>query len=71
MPFAVLAAAFILAVRMPAAAQTPQRDTDSLLRAVRERDQKLRMDVMNYYAKGQVDSVMLAAEQLEQTDVEN
>lgn len=71
MPFAALAATFILAVRMPAAAQTPQRDTDSLLRAVRERDQKLRMDVMNYYAKGQVDSVMLAAEQLEQTDVEN
>ena len=43
----------MIAVIMPAAAQTPQRDTDSLLRAVRERDQKLRMDVMNYYAKGQ------------------
>ena len=71
MPFAVLAAAFMLAVGMPAAAQTRQHDTDSLLRAVRERDQKLRMDVMNYYAKGLVDSVMLAAEQLEQTDVEN
>ena len=61
----------MLAVIMPAAAQTRQHDSDSLLRAVRERDQKLRMDVMNYYAKGQVDSVMLAAEQLEQTDVEN
>lgn len=61
----------MLAVIMPAAAQTRQHDSDSLLHAVRERDQKLRMDVMNYYAKGQVDSVMLAAEQLEQTDVEN
>lgn len=56
---------------MPATAQTQQRDIDSLLRSVRERDQKLRSDMMKYYAKGDVDSVVWCSEQIELADAEN
>lgn len=54
-----------------AEAQTPQRNVDSLLCAVRERDQKSRMDLMAYYAKGDVDSVVWCSRQIESADAGN
>lgn len=61
----------VAAAGLTAVAQTPQRDTDSLLRAVRERDQKLRLDLMDYYARGSVDSVLWCSGQIEEADAEN
>lgn len=63
--------AAVAAAGLTAVAQTPQRDTDSLLRAVRERDQKLRLDLMDYYARGSVDSVLWCSGQIEEADAEN
>lgn len=56
---------------LAAVAQTPQRDTDSLLRAVRDRDQKLRLALMDYYARDVADSVLWCYWQIELADVEN
>lgn len=66
-----LLTAALAAMSMSAIAQAPQHDVDSLLRCVRERDQKLRKDMMEYYAKGDVDSVMWCSGQIEAADAEN
>lgn len=67
------ALAIVMAVMtgMHVDAQAPHRDVDSLLRAVRERDQKLRLDLMDYYARGMVDSVLWCSEEMERADAEN
>ena len=62
---------FLSAAIVTAAAQTPQRDVDSLLCAVRERDQQLRQDLMDYYSRGDVDSVLWCSTQIEAADAEN
>ena len=68
---AAVVVCFLSAAVVTAAAQTPQRDVDSLLRAVRERDQKLRQDMMDYYSRGDVDSVLWCSAQIEAADAEN
>ncbi len=67
----VLFAIIILLISNPTIAQQTNKEIDSNLRHIRERDQSVRHKVVEYHQKGEIDSLLHYVEQMAIIDAEN